>query len=198
LGQPELFHKLIVKKDKFMKDNKLFRLAGWAALVIAVLMVAVNFVQSPVIGTVVQIIATLVLLFIYYALYVAYRSQSAGLSMTGLVLYILAFVVGLASLAAPSLVFLGGLIYVGYALPLLVFGILAFQSARMPRALAILTLLDGALWLIAGVSALVAKQDHNLLGEIAYILMVIWLVWLGWAFLKGKLASAVASATVVA
>ena len=66
-----------------MTDNKFFRVAGWVTLVSALLMLAA-FVSFPLgagmVGGVLEILGLLGLIFVFYALNVAHRSQAKGLS----------------------------------------------------------------------------------------------------------------------
>jgi hypothetical protein len=178
-----------------MANKNLFRIAGWCALVTGVIMVAFHVVPAglPVIvGMVLSIVDLLGLTIVFYALYVAHRAESAGLSLAGLILWLLAFVLNLigllTSLVNPFLSNVGSLLW---ALPFLIFGVLALRSASMPRGLAVLALLTGAVFLILGVAGFMGSaaivDGGNLVAD---ILMLAWIVWLGILFLSKKFATA--------
>jgi hypothetical protein len=177
-----------------MNNNKLFRTAGWCALVVALLMVAIHVVPSgtsSIVGLILTIAIMLGLTIVFYALYVAHRSESAGLSLAGLILWILAFGLNLISLVSNISTFLG---YVGslfWLLPFLIFGFLAYRSDRMPRGLAVMAFLSGISLLIATVAGMMGSEAVvNVVSLVADIFMLVWLVWLGIVFLSKEFAAA--------
>jgi hypothetical protein len=176
-----------------MKNNQLFRIAGGCALVVALLMLAIHVVPSgtaSIIGMILSMGTMLGLTFVFYALYVAHRTESAGLSLAGLILWILSFGLNLIGFFVTtvnnSLSAVGSLLW---ALPFLIFGYLAYRSARMPRGLAVLALVTGVVYLLLGVAGFMGSagviNGGNLVGD---ILMLGWLVWLGVVFLSKKFA----------
>ena len=75
-----------------MSNNQLFRIAGWCALVTGVLMLAFHVFPGgapAAVGTILTILVTLGLTIVFYALYVTHRAESAGLSLAGLILWLL-------------------------------------------------------------------------------------------------------------
>jgi hypothetical protein len=176
-----------------MLNNKLFRLAGWSALVAAILMLAamVSFpLGAGMFGGICEIIALILTIFVFYALYVAFRSQSAGLGLVGLVFMVIALAVDVASMSLYGNVILGNLWYLLFSLPFLIFGFLAVRSAKMPRVLAIGTLLIGALLFIGGVAGFLGSQAiADNVTIIPFLLILVWLVWLWRIFWFGKLAA---------
>jgi hypothetical protein len=177
-----------------MNSNQLFRNAGWCALVVALLMVAIHVVPSGapgIVGLILGIVILLGLTFVFYALYVAHRAESAGLSLAGLILWILAVGLNLISMVSTVSIFLG---YVGsllWLLPFLIFGFLAYRSDRMPRGLAVMAFLSGISLLIATVAGMMGSEAVvNVVSLVADIFMLVWLVWLGIVFLSKKFAAA--------
>jgi hypothetical protein len=176
-----------------MNKNNLFRIAGWCALVTGLLMLLIPVVQlvPSVIGMILNIVILLGITIVFYTLYVAHRAESAGLSLVGLILWLLSLVLtvaGFLTTISNSLSNLGSLLW---ALPFLIFGYLAWRSARMPRLLAVLALLIGVLYLLLGVAGFMGAAGFtnggNLVGD---ILMLVWLVWLWRLFLSKKFAAA--------
>jgi hypothetical protein len=85
-----------------------------------------------------------------------------------------------------SSTFLSGLWYLLFSLPFLIFGFLAFRSARMPRGLAVLALLAGVIGFIAGVAGwLVSLDMADNLNTLSIPFMLAWEVWL-WRVLVSK------------
>ena len=177
-----------------MNKNNLFRIAGWCALVTALLMLLIPFVSSvpTAIGMILNIVILLGITFVFYALYVAHRAESAGLSLAGLILWLLSLVltlVGFLTTISNSLSSLGSFLW---ALPFLVFGFLAWRSAGCPRLLAVLALLIGVLYLILAVAGFMGSASFvnsgNFVGD---ILMLVWLVWLWRVFLSKRMTAAV-------
>lgn len=176
-----------------MPDYRLFRIAGWCALASAVLLVAaaVSFpLGAGAVGGALEVVFLLTLAFVFYALYVAHRSESRWLSLAGLILVLPAIGMNVASMTNYGNTVLSGLWYLLLSLPFLIFGILAFRSAKMPRGLAVVALLIGATSFISGAAGLLGSQDLS--DNVSLIPMVLMLVWLGWlcrVFLSGRLTS---------
>jgi hypothetical protein len=176
-----------------MPNDRLFRTAGWCALVTALLLLLIPVIQSgpPAIGMILNIAILLGITFVFYALYVAHRAESGGLSLVGLILWLLSLVLtllGFLTTLSNSLSSLGSLLW---ALPFLIFGYLAWRSDRMPRLFAVLVLLIGVLYLLLGLAGFMGSAGFinvgNLVGD---ILMLVWLVWLWRLFLSTKFAAA--------
>lgn len=145
---------------------------------------------TSVLNVVVSTAALLVVSVVFYALYVFHHPESAGLSLAGLVLWIAAGVANFASLfdmknntlyAAASLLF---------ALPLLLFGYLAYRSAKMPRGLAVMALLSGVAWAVTGLVSFGSPSIGLVLTLVSTVFWVVWLVWLWRVLSSGKLATA--------
>ena len=174
-----------------MSNNKLFRIAAWCALLAALLMVSffVVFSVAPTsgIGEILAVIGVLVLTPVFYALYIAHRSESAVLSLAGLVLWVPAGILDIASLLNPANTFLFAVDSVVFSLPLLIFGFLACRSAKTPRGLAGMALLSGVLYLIAGVASFIASATiGSLAGLGGLAFMLVWFVWLWRVFHRGN------------
>jgi hypothetical protein len=176
-----------------MKNKQLFRTAGWCALVLALLMLAIHVVPSgtaSIVGLILTIGIMLGLTVVFYTLYVAHRAESAGQSLAGLILWLLSLGLNLIGVfvttVSNSLSAVGSLLW---ALPFLIFGLLAYRSTRMPRGLAVLALVTGVVYLLLGVAGFMGSagviNGGNLVSD---ILMLGWLVWLGVVFLSKKFA----------
>ena len=176
-----------------MSNTKLFRIAGWCALVAALSMLAavVFFMIAPTVGGILEILFLLLLIVIFYALYVAHRSESKGLSLAGLILLIAAILVDVVSMQNYGNITLGNLWYLLFSLPFLIFGFLAFRSSRMPRGLAVLALLAGVTYFIAAVGGFLGSQAiAENVSSISILFVLAWLVWLWRVFLSKKMAAA--------
>jgi hypothetical protein len=182
-----------------MSNNKLFRTAGWCALVGALSMVAavVSFIFSgaaPIagmVGGILEYISLLLLVFVFYALSIAHRSESKGLGLAGLILLIVAIVVDVVAYVNYGNTILSNLWFLLLSLPFLIFGFLAFRSARMPRGLAVVALLAGVTSFISGVGGLLGNQAiADNVGSFPFLFMLIWEVWLWLVFVSKKFATA--------
>jgi hypothetical protein len=178
-----------------MPNNILFRIAGWCALLAGLIMgaffVASAIAPTSVIGKILAIMGVLAMTVVFYALYVAHRSESAGLSLVGLLLWIPAGVVDIASLASPANTLLYAVDSLLFALPFLIFGFLAYRSAKMPRGLALIGLLSGVCWVITGAAAFIGSAAIGMVASLGgFIFMLVWLAWLWRVFVSGKLATA--------
>jgi hypothetical protein len=177
-----------------MKNNQLFRIAGWCAIIVGLLMVGFHVVPSGVSGAVGLVLTLGVLLgltVVFYALYVAHRTESAGLSLAGLVFWILALVVNLFGMVNTISTFLGVLGSFFWLLPFLIFGYLALKSSRMPRGLGVVALLAGLSLLIATVAGIMGNESIvNVVALVADVFMLAWTVWLGVVFLSKKFTAA--------
>ena len=142
-----------------MNNNRLFRTAGWCALVgaICIPFALASFILSGAVpiagmlGMIFEILSLLLLVFVFYALSIAHRSESKWLGYFGTIMLVVAIVVDILSQQANNS-FLFGLWYMLYSLPFLIFGFLGLRSARMPRVPAVLVLLAGLITFIAGVA----------------------------------------------
>jgi len=178
-----------------MLNDKLFRTAGWCALVTGLLMLVIHVVPGGApasVGLILSIATLLGLTFVFYALFVAHRPESAGLSQAGLILWLLVFVLNLFVLVTNNMnMFLSSLGSLLWGLPFLIFGFLAYRSTRMPRGLAVLALLAGAVALILGIAGFLGSaaivDGGNLVLD---ILMLAWIVWLVIVFLSKKFTAA--------
>jgi hypothetical protein len=178
-----------------VSNNNLFRIAGWCAILAALIMVSFLVLSSiaptSAVGVILAIIGVLLMTLVFYALYVAHRSESAGLSLAGLVLWILAGVVDIASLANPANTWLYAVDSLLFSLPFLIFGFLAYRSASMPRGLGLIGLLTGVVWLITGAASFIGSTTMGMVASLGgFVLMLVWLVWLWRVFSSGKLAMA--------
>ena len=178
-----------------MSNKQLFQIAGWCAFVTGLVMLAFHVFPGGVpaaLGMFFTIITLLGLTVVFYALYVAHRAESAGLSLAGLVLWLLVFVLNLFVLVTNNAnAFLSNLGSLLWALPFLIFGLLAWRSTKMPRGVAVLALLAGAVGLVLSVAGFMGSAAIVDSGNLVLdILMLAWVVWLGIVFLSKKFAAA--------
>jgi hypothetical protein len=172
-----------------MSNEKLFRTAGWGAFASALLNLGA-LVSYPLglgfFGGVLETLGLLLLIFVFYALYVAHRSESKGLSLAGLVVSIVVIVVDVFVMITNGPAFLAKLWYLLISLPFLIFGYLAYQSAKLPRRLAVVALVAGVFLLISGVGGFIAGPDFaDNVSLIGFLAMFVWQFWL-WRVLSSK------------
>jgi hypothetical protein len=181
-----------------MNNMKLFRAAGWCAFASALLMVLamVSFVfagAAPIAGMVgmtFEVISLLLLIFVFYALAVAHRSESKWLGFAGVILLVVALVVDIVSQQVNN-TFLFGLWYLLFSLPFLIFGFLGFRSASMPRVLAILALLAGGVYFIAAVVGFLGNPNlSDSISTLSILFVLAWSLWLWRVLLSKKFAAA--------
>jgi len=176
-----------------MSNNKLFRNAGWCALAGAIFFIAA-FVSFPLglgmLGGIFEILSFLAVVVVFYGLYLTHGNEAKGLSLAGLVLAVAAIIVAIVVLVT-NLPALANLWYLLLALPFLIFGYLAYRNDRMPRGLAIVELLAGVLFLVAGLGGFISGPDFaDSLSLFAELLMLVWLFWLWRVFLSKKFSAA--------
>ena len=172
-----------------MSNNKFFRSAGWSAFAGAVLLIVTLVSQyiAPIVGEILLTIYFLILIVIFYTLYVAHRTESKGLSLAGLILVFPAIGMAITTTLNEDNIILSTWFYLLISLPFLIFGFLAFRSTRMPRGLAVVTLLTGVTFLISGVGGLLGSQVIvGSVSTLSTLLMLVWLVWLWRVFLSLK------------
>lgn len=176
-----------------MSNSKFFRTAGWCGLAGAIFFI-VAFVTFPLglgmFGGIFEILSFLATLVVFYGLYLAHRAQAGGLSLAGLVLAVAAILVAIVVLVT-NMPALANLWYLLLSLPFLIFGYLAYRSNKMPRGLAIVELLAGAIFLVAGVGGYIAGPGFaDSLSLFAELLMLAWLFWTWRVFWSKKFAAA--------
>jgi hypothetical protein len=177
-------------------SNKNLRLAGWSALLAAVLMV-VAMVSFPLgagmLGGVFEITALLLTIVVFYGLFIILRSESTSLGLTGLVFAGLAVAVDVVSMLSYGNTFFASLWYLLFSLPFLIYCFLTFKSTKMPRVLALGTLLIGGLLFVGGVAGFLGSQAvADNVTIIPFLLILVWLVWLWRLFLSERMAPAAA------
>ncbi len=175
-----------------MSAKSLFRVGGWCAL-LSILLVVPGIVASEVapnsgIFETVCIVDELLMVSVFYALFVLHRSESAGLSLAGLVLWIPGFIVGVASRLNPGSAYLDAANSLASALPFLIFGYLAYRSPKMPRGLAWMALLSGAFrWVAASAEFAGSGAMDALAGLGVLVFGSVWCVWLWRLLTSGNL-----------
>jgi hypothetical protein len=174
-------------------NSRLSRLAGWAALLsgIFMLLAVVSFpLGAGMLGGALEVIFLLLTILVFYALYLAYRPESAGLSLAGFVLLVLAIVADLISMVNYGNALLSNVWYSLFCLPFLIFGVLAYRDSRMPRGLAVVSVLTGAAYLIVAVAGWLGQQPVIDTVELLAILLVLaWLFWIWRVFWSGRMVA---------
>jgi hypothetical protein len=181
-----------------MSNKSLYQIAGWCALVSVVLTV-VAFLMAQLAGEATLLTNVLnpvgwalLLLPVFYALFVVFRSESSTLSLLGLVLAVGYLALAIASGATQGNDALYAISIMVFALPLLIFAYIAYRSAKVPRGLVWVTLLAGVFSLISG--AFILGGGTGAVGWITEIgeivLSWVWLLWLWRWFRSDELALA--------
>ena len=179
-----------------MSNEKLFRTAGWCALASALLTVLamVSFLfagatpSAGMIGMSFEVVSLLLLVFVFYALAIAHRSESKWLGFAGMILLVVALVVDFVSQQVNNPI-LFGLWYLLFSLPFLIFGYLGVRSAWMPRVLAILAFLAGVIYFVAGVFGLLGNPViADSISTLSILFVLVWSVWLWRVLLSNKFA----------
>ena len=174
-----------------MSNNNLFRYGGIAALLSAVLYIlslGMGFAGiTGILGTAVYAISSLLLVVALFVLYMDLRAESAMLSLLALLL--------LGALTIWSL-FLDPMnitpvwvpLTLGYGIGFVIFGWVQRSSSRYPNGLGVLAIVTGVVAVIAGIALMagVSADIFGLLNLILAVPFIIWSVWLGMHFLKGK------------
>jgi hypothetical protein len=175
-----------------MTNNKFFRTVGWFALAGAIFFLAA-FLSFPLglgmLGGLFEILSFLAIGVVFYSLYLAHSHEAKGLSLAGLVLAVAAILVAIVVLVT-NLPALANLWYLLLGLPFVIFGVLAYRNDRMPRGLAIVELLAGALFLVAGVGGFFSGPDFaDSVSLFAELLMLVWLFWTWRVFWSKKFSA---------
>ena len=180
-----------------MSNSNLFRIAGYAAIVSPLLWVVAlgSGVVNPALTGTIFAVASIVFLVPVYALYIVHRAELSGLALGAALLTAIGLIVTLfaGDPAVPANATLYGVSAVIFGVGIVLFGWLAYKSTKMPRGLAIIALIAGALSLVSGFAYLGGPgllDLANLLNFASIIPFFIWMIWLGRLFLSGKLATA--------
>jgi hypothetical protein len=184
-----------------MFGKNLYRNAGWCALAAAILLVAssITFILSGealtgvMVGVILLDIGLLLMAFVFYALYIVHRPESKVLGLAGLILWVISIGVSMASGTNSGNIPLNSLWNLLISLSFLIFGFLAWRSTRMPRGIAVVAILAGAIALIAGIGGLLGNL--TILGNLSafsQLFMLVWTIWL-WRVLLSKKFAASAS-----
>ncbi len=182
-----------------MSNNKFFRIAGWCALAGALTMVGavISFMLSGgnpaagMLGGILEYISLLLLIFVFFALYTDLRSESNVLSLVGLILFVVAIVVDVVANLSSGNTTLSNLWYLVLSLPFLIYGYLCLRSQRISRGFAIIGLLTGITYLVAGVGGFLGKQNiADGISSISALLMLVWELWLWRVFWSKKIVNA--------
>lgn len=172
-----------------MSSNVLARIAGWSSIlsvllfVPAIALTVMNSGKDTPLATVLFLLSTAVLAPIFYALFVFHRARAQTVALIALVLGIISVVAGIIAPTPTSnaMIFNASSVLGGIALVL--FSYLGFQNAKMPRALSIIGILLGVVSILSGV----LSSMGMILGSLLLPLFIVWLLWMGWLFLKGRL-----------
>lgn len=174
-----------LQRRPITSNRNLFRYGGIAAiasaaLYVLVLATAITAGGAPsTVGAMLTIVSTLLFLLAIFALYVAHRSESPGLSLIAM-LAAAAGTVGGLFLDPTKITPLVGLLALVYGIGLLLFGWLAYRSPNMPRVMGVV-IVAGVLSLILAAVAFVggSTEIFGLLNLVLTVPYVAWLIWLG-------------------
>ncbi len=180
-----------------MLSNNLFRFAGYAAILSAVLTVVAIGVgitsdMNNMLGLVCSIASSILFVPVVYALYLVHRAQSPGLALAAAILTIVGDIASIFfDPAAPANAPLSGIITVILGIGVLLFGWLAFGNNQMPRGIPIVVWLAGGLVVLSGILFLIGSVELGGLVSFASVIpFIVWAVWLGTYFLSQKFATA--------
>lgn len=179
-----------------MSNANLFRIAGYASFLTIVLWIGgfgVGAINPALVGPVLAV-ASIVFLVVVYALYVVHRAESSGLALGAALLTAIGLIISILS-GDPNTPnnTLYAISAVVFGIGIILFGWLAYNSAKMPRGLAIAGLIAGAFSLVAGFfyfGGAGLLDLANLLNFGSIIPFFVWMIWLGRRFLTRKLATA--------
>ena len=176
-----------------MNTQSTLRFGGIAAIISALLYVASMVLwmgagdagAPPPLATATYAASSIVFLVTLWSLYVLHRSESGALSLAALLLLGSSMVASLfidpTDLGNPAVFGLT----ICYGLGALLLGWLAWRSPRLPRGVGILALLMGVLSLTMLVPMATGAADLvGIANLIVGLLYVVWLLWLGWIFVK--------------
>lgn len=177
-----------------MKNQSLFRYGGIAAIISAVLYVlslGIGFAGiTGVLSTTVYAISSLLFVAVLVVLYMDLRTGAALTALTALILMGGSTIWSLfidPTIITPVIAPLTFAYGIGTAL----FGWLQRGNSRYPNGIGFLGIVTGVIGVIAGI-VLMAGASFDIFGLLNLILTVpyvIWLVWLGTYYMKGKSAS---------
>lgn len=173
-----------------MKNKSVIRFGGVSAIVSALLYIlSLGISMSGSggnLGTTVYLVSSLFFLGAIVVLYLDIRSQTP---MPALAAFLMLAAVAIWSLFLDptdvSLIFAPLTLIYGLGFGL--YGWLQRQSVQYPNGMGITALFAGAIALVAGIALLAgaSAEIFGLLNLAMTIPFVVWLVWLGWFYLKG-------------
>lgn len=175
-----------------MNNQSLFRYGGIAAIVSAglyVLSLGLAIGGSIGLGSALYIISSLLLLVVLIVLYLELRPEAALPALIGLVL-LGALTIWSMFIDPMEISPIFGPLALAYGIGFVLFGWLQHRSPGTPNGLGNLAVATGVIAAIAGI-ALMAGASADVFGLLNLVLsvpFVIWLVWLGLYYLKGKAA----------
>lgn len=185
-----------------MTSKNIYLTGGIAAFVSVLREIIVDFVPDDVIDNLIgarfsfyllHLLSYVLILLIIWTLYHLYAPTNQKLSLTALIVSLIGTVVllmnGTPFIAFPSSIFIIALIF-NQIIPILIFGILAYQHPRlgMPRALAIIGILYATIWGIFYVLGRMSPDSNfDFVYNLSFILNLVWLIWTGSVLLFGKL-----------
>lgn len=182
-------------------SSNIFRIAGIAGVLSAILMVVLSFANDPTgaMPIAYTLISAVLGIILVAGLYLLYRSEASGLSLAAAAIavigYLLFVVASAMKVTFPSPVIAAADICV-YILGLALFSWLAFRTGKMPRVLAII----GFVAALAGVGSYISMSatgaDLTNMASLPPVVMVfyalyligviVWLAWTGIALLRLK------------
>ena len=192
-----------------MSSNNLYRIAGIAGILSAILMLAFSAVADPATGAplLYTVASSSVGIILVAGLYALYRSEASALSLAAggisVIGYVLSVVASLMQVVFPHPMLAAADIAI-YIVGLSMFSWLAYRTHKMPRLLAVvgfLAALAGAgSYVVMAITGTVFTSYENLppvlmaLFIVYLIGVVIWLVWTGIGLLRMKPTAATVQA----
>ena len=190
-----------------MSNNNIFRIAGIAGILCAILMLTFSFISDPATATspILAVVSSVVGIVLVAGLYLLYRSEASTLSLVASTIsvigYVLFVVASLMQVTFPSPILAAADIAV-YILGLALFSWLAYRTHKMPRLLAVVGFLaafaGASSYVVMSITGTVFTSYQNLppvmmaLFLVYLIGVVVWLVWTGISLLRMKPEAATA------
>jgi hypothetical protein len=195
-----------IQKENEMSNNNFLRIAGYAGIASAVIMLVMTFTTNPeapmtalsMTFSVASIVAGIVFA---AGLYQFYHDHASGLSLAAVAITVIGnllfLVVAFTNTYAPGTPLTTAADASVYIIGVALFSLLALQSGRMPRALAYIGFFTALVGVVIYMLMLGAKMAMTSPTVMVFYLLylvgsVIWMAWTGVALLKPKAALATA------
>jgi hypothetical protein len=179
-----------------MSSNGLFRIAGYAAALCAVITAAtvglgIGVNMNNPLFFVGIFVSSILLLLVVYALYVVHRTESPQLALGAFVATAIGDIGSLfVDPTAPANAIPFGLVTLLFGIGLLLFSLLAHRSSQMQKGMSVVVFLFGALSVLSGILFVIGLFQLAWVINFASVIPLIgWTGWLGMHFLSHKLVT---------